>query len=197
MERMTFIATAIQGSWLFKPKRFGDDRGYFQETFKREFVLAQTGLDFEVKQVNQSKSQAGVVRGVHWADVPPGQAKFVTVPFGEIWDVVVDLRVGSPTFGKWDAYYLSAASGDSLLIGNGLGHAFLSLSDDTVVSYLCSEVFRPDNEHGINPFDESLKIKFEDVAVQRGITSLSLSEKDQAAPDLTHYLERVLLPVFA
>ncbi|MEO0025070.1 MAG: dTDP-4-dehydrorhamnose 3-epimerase [Actinomycetota bacterium] len=193
---MTFIATAIQGSWLFKPKRFGDDRGYFQETFKREFVLDQTGIDFEVKQVNQSKSQAGVVRGVHWADVPPGQAKFVTVPFGEVWDVVVDLRVGSPTFGKWDAYFLSSETGDSLLIGNGLGHAFLALTNDTVVSYLCSEVFNPTNEHGIFPRDATLNISFDDVAACRKLEALSFSDKDLNAPSLESYLLRSGLPTW-
>jgi dTDP-4-dehydrorhamnose 3,5-epimerase len=191
---MTFQETNIAGAWLYQPKRFADERGYFQETFKHSALLEATGFDFQVKQVNQSKSSAGVVRGVHWADVPPGQAKYVTVPVGEIWDLVIDLRTDSPTFGTWQGFHLSAENGHSLIIGNGLGHAFLSLKDDTIVSYLCSEEFNPTREHAISPLDEDLAITFESKAGEYSIEKLSFSEKDSQAPSLKHYLENGLLP---
>jgi dTDP-4-dehydrorhamnose 3,5-epimerase len=133
---------------------------------------------FEVKQVNQSLSKAGVIRGIHWADVPPGQAKYISCPKGAIWDVVVDLREGSATFGKWDAVELTAENNKSILIEEGLGHAFLALADDTVVSYLCSEPFNPSAEHGINPLDQTISIPFE---TRRTNAKFVVSQKDSQA----------------
>jgi dTDP-4-dehydrorhamnose 3,5-epimerase len=148
---------------------------------------------FEVKQVNQSLSKAGVIRGIHWADVPPGQAKYISCPKGTIWDVVVDLRVGSQSFGQWDAVELSAINNRSVLIEEGLGHAFLSLADDTIVSYLCSEPFNPIAEHGINPLDQTISIPFENHWDSK---SFIISPKDLEATSFIDAQNLGLLPKF-
>lgn len=194
---MTFSQLNVSGTWAFEPARFIDERGFFQENFKKSLIESELGIQFEVKQVNQSLSNAGVVRGIHWADFPPGQAKYVTVQRGSIWDVVVDLRVGSPTLGLWDAIELSAENGKALLIGSGIGHGFLSLEDSTVVNYLCSEEFNKDHEHGLNPFDADLAIDFQVTANRFGIPNLLLSPKDSTANSFKHYRDLGLLPIVA
>lgn len=159
---MSFTPLSIQGSWVFTPQKFEDERGSFHEVFKLSAISETLGFDFQVKQVNQSVSKAGVIRGIHWADVPPGQAKYVFCPRGSIWDIVVDIRVGSPTFGKWDADVISEQNGKAVLIKEGLGHVFLTLEENTVVNYLCSEPYNPGAEHEINPLDEKIGIPFAD-----------------------------------
>jgi dTDP-4-dehydrorhamnose 3,5-epimerase len=180
---MSFTPLKIEGSWVFTPKKHPDERGSFHEVFKLPSLSETLGLGFEVKQVNQSVSKAGVIRGIHWADVPPGQAKYVFCSRGSIWDVVVDIRVGSPTFGQFDGEVISADNGKCLLIREGLGHVFLSLEDDTVVNYLCSEPFSPTTEHGINPLDPDLAIPYSSIwdssdykVSQKDLESLSFSE---------------------
>jgi dTDP-4-dehydrorhamnose 3,5-epimerase len=125
---MSFTPLKIEGAWVFTPRKFPDERGSFHEVFKLPLLSETLGFGFEVKQVNQSVSRAGVIRGIHWADVPPGQAKYVFCPKGAIWDVVVDIRTGSPTFGQFDAVEMSAKNGKSLLIKEGLGHVTFALS---------------------------------------------------------------------
>lgn len=176
---MSFSNMSIEGAWLHTPTRFADERGHFQEVFKLSTIQEQLGRSFEVKQVNQSVSKAGVIRGIHWADVPPGQAKYVSCPQGSLWDVVIDLRVGSPTFGKWEAAVLSAENGKSILISEGLGHAFLALEDETVANYLCNEPFNPAHEWGLNPFDADLSIPFNNQSPRHA--DLILSDKDRAS----------------
>jgi dTDP-4-dehydrorhamnose 3,5-epimerase len=188
---MTFTQLKIQGSWLFTPKKFDDERGSFHESFKLSTISEVMGRGFEVKQANQSLSKAGVIRGIHWADVPPGQAKYISCVRGAIWDVVVDLRVGSETFGRWDAAELSAENNQSVLIEEGLGHAFLSLVDDTVVSYLCSEPFNPSAEHGVNPLDEKLAIPFHTKFESRDFI---ISPKDLESPTFAQSQSMGLLP---
>jgi dTDP-4-dehydrorhamnose 3,5-epimerase len=190
---MSFTPLKIEGSWVFEPKKFDDERGSFHEVFKLSQISEALGRTFVVKQANHSISKAGVIRGIHWADVPPGQAKYVSCFRGKIWDVVVDVRVGSPTFGQWDAVELSAENGKSMLISEGLAHVFLSLEDDSVVSYLCSEPFRPSAEHGINPFDADLSISFASLWNE---SSFVISDKDSKAPTLKQALELSLLPKF-
>ena len=187
----------IADAYLVHPKRFGDDRGYFQENFKLSALTNQIGFEFQVRQVNQSMSAAGVVRGIHWADVPPGQRKYVTVQSGAILDFVVDLRTGSPTFGQWDYAELSATNGRALLIGNGIGHAFLALQDNSVVTYLCSEEYNPTGERSLNPLDARIGIDFGRLAADRGIAKLLFSPKDEAADSLEQFLQAGLLPVSA
>jgi len=187
----------IADAYLVTPIRFGDDRGYFQENFKLSALEAAFGFEFKVKQVNQSMSSAGVVRGIHWADCPPGQRKYVTVQAGAILDFVVDLRTESPTFGQWDYAELSAENGRALLIGNGIGHAFLALENHSVVTYLCSEEYSPATERSLNPLDVSVGINFAALAAERGISELTFSPKDQAAASLSEFIASGLLPASA
>ena len=190
---MSFTPLKIEGSWVFEPKKFDDERGSFHEVFKLSQISEALDRTFEVKQVNHSISKAGVIRGIHWADVPPGQAKYVSCFRGRIWDVVVDIRVGSPTFGQWDAAEISAENGKSVLIEEGLGHVFFSLEDNSVVSYLCSEPFNPGAEHGINPLDDDLSIPF---ASKWDKTTFVISPKDSEAPSFAEALDRGPLPQF-
>ena len=190
---MSFTPLKIEGSWVFTPKKFPDERGSFHEVFKLPLLSETLGFGFEVKQVNQSVSKAGVIRGIHWADVPPGQAKYVFCSKGAIWDIVVDIRVGSPTYGTWDAAELTAHNGKCVLIREGLGHVFLSLEDDTVVNYLCSEPFSPTTEHGINPLDTDLAIPFGSMISG---ASFEVSPKDEEAPTLQQAQAANLLPVY-
>jgi dTDP-4-dehydrorhamnose 3,5-epimerase len=190
---MSFTPLKIEGSWVFTPKKFPDERGSFHEVFKLPLLAEALGFSFEVKQVNQSVSKAGVIRGIHWADVPPGQAKYVFCSTGAIWDVVVDIRLGSPTFGQFDSEVISANNGKCVLIREGLGHVFLTLEDDTVVNYLCSEPFNPTSEHGINPFDSDLAIPYRSMA---STDSLRASPKDDDAPSLQKALAKGQLPFF-
>lgn len=172
------------------PQQHSDDRGVFLEQLRVDRLAEFIGHSFNVKQVNTSVSHKGVVRGIHFADVPPGQAKYVTVPQGSILDFVVDIRVGSPTFGAWDSQILDSTSRNALYIGEGLGHAFVSLEDNTIVTYLVSEVFNPTAEHGINPLDSVVDLQF-----PAGL-ELLLSPKDTEAPSLTELQEQGLLPFF-
>jgi len=192
-EQMSFTPLSISGSWVFAPKKFDDERGSFHEVFQLPLLVKELGFGFEVKQVNQSVSSAGVIRGIHWADVPPGQAKYVFCPRGSIWDIIVDIRVGSPTFGKWDAAVISEQNGKAILIREGLGHVFLALEDNTVVNYLCSESFSPTTEHGINPLDQDLAIPFETMWSN---SSYKISHKDSEAPSLAQMLSNQALPVY-
>lgn len=188
---MSFTPLSIKGSWVFTPQKFEDERGSFHEVFKLSAISETLGFDFQVKQVNQSVSKAGVIRGIHWADVPPGQAKYVFCPRGSIWDIVVDIRVGSPTFGKWDADVISEQNGKALLIQEGLGHVFLALENNTVVNYLCNEPFNPGREHEINPFDEVIAIPFGD---KRNVSEFITSPKDKNAFSLGEANVKGLLP---
>jgi dTDP-4-dehydrorhamnose 3,5-epimerase len=190
---LSFTPLKINGSWVFEPRKFDDERGSFHEVFKLSEISKILGRSFEVKQTNQSISKAGVIRGVHWADVPPGQAKYVSCLRGRVWDVVVDIRVGSPTFGKWDAAELSAENRKCVLIEEGLGHVFLSLEDNSVVNYLCSEEFNHSAEHGINPLDHDLAIPF---GSKWDKSPFLVSTKDSEAPSFKKAQASSLLPIF-
>lgn len=178
---MTFTPLTIAGVWLHTPKVWLDERGSFHEVFKISQIRSQLGRDFDVKQVNQSVSSKGVIRGIHWTDSPEGQAKYVSCPKGSLWDVVVDLRPESATYGKWDARVLSAKNGDSLLISEGIGHGFLALEDGTVANYLCTSEFNPTADKTINPQDPNLAIDFQSIAQEFGISEFQLSPKDSEA----------------
>jgi dTDP-4-dehydrorhamnose 3,5-epimerase len=184
-------AHEISGVFSFVPILRPDDRGVFLEAFKDDVFAQTVGHIFDLKQMNISVSRAGTVRGVHFADVPPGQAKYVQCLAGRILDVVVDIRVGSPTFGKWDAVELDDVERKALYIAEGLGHAFCALSDSATVGYLCSEPYAPGREHGIHPLDPALGLPWPD-----GDRSV-LSPKDAAAPTLAEAAEQGLLPQWA
>jgi dTDP-4-dehydrorhamnose 3,5-epimerase len=179
---LPFEATSISGVHLFSPQVHQDDRGLFFESFKPAEVLIETGHDFQVTQVNNSLSAKGVIRGLHFKQNPPGQAKFVSVSQGAIVDVVIDLRRTSSTFLEWKAFELSAENNQSLLIANGIGHAFLALEDSTRVSYLCDTVFEPELEHGINPL--AANIPWLEIGKPHGISEFLISHKDASAPAL-------------
>ena len=178
---------AIEGLWEITPVLRPDDRGVFLEAFKADVLSEAIGHPFTLTQMNVSVSSAGTVRGIHFADVPVGQAKYVQCFSGAILDVVVDIRVGSPTFGQWDAIELNATSRKALYISEGLGHAVCALSDDATVGYLCSEPYAPTREHGIHPLDADLALPWpgDDVV---------LSPKDAAAPALAEALATGMLP---
>ena len=122
-------ALGIEGAWVFTPQVYQDDRGAFFEAFRGGEFAADLGYRLDVAQVNCSVSRRGVIRGIHYADVPPGQAKYVTCVRGAILDVVVDLRAGSPGFGKWEAVRLDEDSRKAVFLAEGLGHGFMALSD--------------------------------------------------------------------
>jgi len=179
---MTFTPMKIQGAWIHSPNIFSDNRGSFHEILKLSDLHAELGRGFEVHQVNQSRSHKGVVRGIHWTLGAPGQAKYVSCTKGAIWDVVVDVRADSATFGQWDAEFISSENGKSVLISEGLGHAFLSLEDNSTATYLCSSEFNPVADRILNPMTLELGIPFLEIAQSHGIESLILSEKDRSAP---------------
>ena len=179
---------AIAGAFEITPRLWSDDRGTFLEWY-REDLLTEHGVSFALRQANTSVSRRGVLRGIHFADVPPGQVKHVTVTHGSAIDIVVDIRVGSPTFGQWDSVLLDTVDRRAVYLAEGLGHAFLALEDDTTVSYLVSGLYDPAHEHAISPVDPALAIDF-----PIALADLVISEKDAAAPTLAQALEQGILP---
>ena len=158
---------AIDGAFEFTPRQHGDDRGTFLEWFKSGPLRDAVGHDLTLAQANCSVSAAGVLRGIHFADVPPGQAKYVTCVAGAVFDVVVDLRVGSPTFGRWDGVVLDDVDRRGVYLGEGLGHGFMSLAAGSTVVYLCSTAVRTGREHGVHPLDPAIGIDWPDSRSRR------------------------------
>ena len=184
-------ALDIDGAWLFTPQIHGDRRGSFLEWFREAEFREDLGHRMDLAQANCSVSRRGVVRGIHFSDVPPGQAKYVTCASGAIIDVVVDLRVGSATFARWNAVRLDDESRRALYIGEGLGHAFVALSDRATVLYLCSAPYAPSREHGVHPLDPDIGIAWPSEIEP------VLSDKDAAAPSLARARADGLLPDYA
>ena len=180
----------ISGAWEVELKKFDDSRGFFFESFRSDFSHDTFGRKFTVKQTNTSVSAKGAVRGIHYALVPPSQAKYVQCQKGSIMDYVIDIRIGSPTFGKSLSIELDSDTPRAIFIEEGLAHAFVALEDETVVTYLVNENFNPEREKGINPFDKELAINWPKM-------DLLLSEKDKTAISLTKAKELDLLPSFA
>jgi dTDP-4-dehydrorhamnose 3,5-epimerase len=168
--------------------------GVFLEWFKDEAFAEAVGHRLDLRQANCSVSAAGVLRGIHFADVPPGQAKYVTCLAGAVLDVVVDIRVGSPTFGRWDSVLLDDVDRRAIYLGEGLGHAFLSLADGSTVAYLCSTGYSPGREHGIHPLDPAVGIDWPSTARDGSPLEVQLSDKDRVAPSLAQAREDGLLP---
>lgn len=181
----------IDGAWAFTPRIHADGRGSFLEWFTQAEFGADLGHRLDLAQANCSVSRRGVIRGIHFSDVPPGQAKYVTCASGAIMDVVVDIRVGSPGFGRWDAVRLDDQNRRALYLGEGLGHAFAVLSDQATVLYLCSTPYAPGREHAVNPLDPAIGI-----AWPAGSEPV-LSEKDAAAPSLAGAQAAGLLPDYS
>jgi dTDP-4-dehydrorhamnose 3,5-epimerase len=182
---------AVPGAWEITPALHTDSRGAFYEWFTDSEFESFAGHRFDLRQANCSVSAAGVLRGVHFAQVPPSQAKYVTCLHGSVFDVIVDIRVGSPTFGKWDAVVLDDHHRRSVYLSEGLGHAFLALKDDSTVMYLCSAGYAPDREHTINALDPALDINWP-AADGEPI----LSDRDRQAPTLAQVQAAGLLPTW-
>lgn len=181
----------IPDSYEITPKQFGDDRGLFLEWYRFDRLEETIGHRLNLAQGNTSVSKRGVVRGIHFADVPPSQAKYVTATHGAVLDFVIDIRVGSPTFGQWDSVLLDDRDRRAIYIAEGLGHCFVALTDDATVSYLVTSTFNAEREHGVNPLDATVGLDF-------GIPhdELLLSPKDTDAPSLEDAEASGLLPTW-
>ena len=179
----------ISGSWKIEFQKFEDNRGFFYESFKAEEFPKLIGRNFDIKQTNTSSSSKGSVRGVHYALVPPSQAKLVQCQRGSIKDYVIDIRIGSPTFGQFEAIDLDEKSACAIFIEEGLAHAFVALENNTIVTYYVSEKYNPEREKGINPFDETLNILWPEI-------DLILSEKDKAAISLEQAKSQGILTTY-
>jgi dTDP-4-dehydrorhamnose 3,5-epimerase len=180
---------SISGSWKIEFQKFEDNRGFFYESFKADEFEKLIGRNFDIKQTNTSSSSKGSVRGIHYALVPPGQAKLVQCQRGSIKDYVIDIRIGSPTFGQFEEIELDEKSANAVFIEEGLAHAFVALENNTIVTYYVSEKYNPEREKGINPFDKTLNVKWPDI-------ELILSEKDKVAISLDQAKSQGLLPTF-
>ncbi|WP_222270607.1 dTDP-4-dehydrorhamnose 3,5-epimerase family protein [Modestobacter marinus] len=179
---------AVPDSYVFDLVPHGDSRGRFTEWYRADALAEELGFPLPLAQANHSVSARGALRGVHFAQVPPGQAKYVYCPVGSILDVVVDIRVGSPTFGAHDAVVLDSEQPRAMYLAEGLGHAFIALTDQSSVTYLLSSPYAPAREFGIHPLDPVLDLPWPaDVEFE-------LSAKDSAAPTLEEAREQGLLP---
>jgi dTDP-4-dehydrorhamnose 3,5-epimerase len=180
----------VPDAFEFTPRQHRDDRGVFLEFFKAGPLFDAVGHPLSLAQANCSVSSRGTLRGIHFAQLPPGQAKYVTCVAGAGLDVIVDIRVGSPTFGEWDAAVLDETDRRAVYVAEGLGHAFVALSDNATLIYLCSDVFKPSREHGVHPLDPAIGIE-----LPRDVSPL-LSPKDAAAPTLAEAQAQGLLPSY-
>ena len=172
-----FTKTAINGVYIIEPQVFGDNRGYFMETYS-DADFKKNGLNYVFVQANQSKSKKGVLRGLHFQIKHP-QAKLVRVIKGEVFDVAVDLRKNSSTYGKWVGALLSESNKKQLLIPRGFAHGFLVISDEAEFVYKCDEFYHPEDEGGIIYNDSTINIAWPKID-----SPILLSEKDKKHPTL-------------
>lgn len=182
---------SIPDSYEVTPRQHPDDRGVFLEWYRFDKLAEVVGHPLDLAQGNTSVSKKGTVRGIHFADIPPSQAKYVTATHGAVMDFVIDIRVGSPTFGMWDSVLLDDLDRRAIYISEGIGHCFVALTDNATVSYLVTSTFHADREHGITPLDEAINLDF-------GLSTedLLLSPKDLAAPTLNDAKLTGLLPTW-
>lgn len=185
---MQFRELAVPGAVEFTPKAFPDARGRFVAPFQELAFVDATGHRLRLAQVNHSVSRLGVIRGVHFSDVPPGQAKYVYCSRGALLDVVIDVRLGSPTFGRWEAVRLDTETYRAVYLAEGIGHAFIALAEDTVMTYLCSTGYDPAAEHTVYPLDPALQLPWPTNL------DVELSDKDRTAPVLTEAAKAGILP---
>lgn len=177
----------ISGAWKIDFQKFKDERGYFYESFKDEDFKFQIGRSFTIKQTNTSSSAKGSVRGIHYALVPPSQAKLVQCYKGSIRDYVIDIRIGSPTFGQHEQIELNEKVASAVFIEEGLAHAFVALENETIVTYYVTEKYNPEREKGINPYDKTLNLNWPEI-------QLIISDKDKQAITLEEAKNEGLLP---
>ena len=182
---------SVPDAYEVTPVQRVDERGVFLEWYRFDRLEETVGHPLNLRQANTSVSVKGVVRGIHFADIPLGQAKYVTVTNGAVMDYVIDLRVGSPAFGTWDCVLLDTDDRKAVYLAEGLGHAFVAITDDATVSYLVSDVYNPSREHGINPLDPDVALVFPPEAGEP-----ILSSKDTDAPGLLEARDGGLLPTW-
>lgn len=186
---MILTELSISGLYLLESPVWGDDRGFFREWFKFDDFAAHS-VGFHVRQANLSMSERNVVRGLHYSLAPEGQAKVVTCTYGTLDDVIVDVRVGSPTFGRVEVVQLGANEERGVLLPAGVAHGFCVTSDQAALTYLLSSPFNAPMELEVNPFDEELGIAW-------NLTGAAIvSEKDKAAPSLAERAAKGQLPQF-
>lgn len=178
MSNFNFNKTKINGVYIVEPKVFGDNRGYFMETYNKEH-FAETGLNMTFVQDNESKSSKGVLRGLHFQR-KHSQGKLVRVTKGEVFDVAVDLRYGSPTYGMWEGVILSEENKKQFYIPEGFAHGFLVLSDEAVFNYKCTDFYSPEYDGGVMWNDSDINIKWP----LDNIEEIILSDKDKNHPNL-------------
>lgn len=182
---------SIPDAYEITPVQRSDDRGVFLEWYRFDKLAEAVGHPITLRQANTSVSKRGVVRGIHFADVPIGQAKYVTVTHGAVLDFAIDIRVGSPTFGQWDSVLLDTIDRRAIYLSEGLGHAFVAITDGATVSYLVTDTYNPSAEHGINPLDPDIALVFPPEAGEP-----LLSPKDLEAPSLAEAKASGLLPAW-
>ena len=193
---MQVTPLAVWGAWIFEPSMNEDDRGVFLEWLRRDLLEQHVGHPLDLHQANWSTSRAGALRGVHFAAIPPGQAKYIVCVGGAVLDVVVDVRIGSPTYGQWDSIVLDDQNKRAVYIAEGLGHGFMAMVEGSSVVYLCSAPYAPGRENGIHPLDPALAIAWPETDPDgRPLKSL-LSPKDAALPTLAEAAELGVLPSF-
>lgn len=178
MGNFNFIETKIKDLYIIEPKVFGDNRGYFLESYNKK-AFEEAGLTMEFVQDNESKSKKGVLRGLHF-QIKHTQGKLVRVTKGEVWDVAVDLRKGSPTYGQWEGVYLSEENKRQFYVPEGFAHGFLVLSEEAIFNYKCTDFYAPE-------YDSGLLWNDKDVAIEwplDGIGEILLSEKDKVQKTL-------------
>lgn len=187
---------SVPGAFEMIPVQHVDERGVFLEWFREDVFERVAGHPFHLAQANCSVSSAGTIRGIHFAQLPPSQAKFVTCLNGAAFDVVVDLRVGSPSYGRWDAVLLDDQDRRAVYLPEGVGHAFMALADHTLVDYLCSAPYAPGREHGVHPLDPQLAIAWPSEARDGTPLVPLLSPRDEAAPTLAEVRSQGLLATY-
>lgn len=179
---------AVPGAYQFIPPTFPDRRGVYCVPLQVGVLAEVVGYRPSFAQVSSALSRRGAVRGPHYADIPPGQAKYVYCSNGAVLDFVVDIRIGSPTFGRYEAIRLDSTGCHAVYVPEGLGHAIVALEDDTVLTYLTSTSYNPAAEHGLNPLDPALGLPMPDDL------DLILSDRDRSAPTLAEALVDGTLP---
>jgi dTDP-4-dehydrorhamnose 3,5-epimerase len=193
-----FRELAVPHAWEITPVQRADDRGVFLELYRADLLADATGRTFELKQGNVSVSKRGVGRGIHWADVggapdqrgadvSGGQAKYFSVIAGSATDYIVDIRVGSPTYGTWDSVELDDRNRRAVFLSEGLGHLFVVTSESATVSYQINDYYNPTREHAVSALDPALALPLAD---------LILSPQDAAAPTLAEARDLGILPTW-
>jgi NDP-hexose 5-epimerase len=185
-----FDEMSISGAYRIRTEHFRDRRGGFYEAWRFSELHARTAYRFQIRQVNYSVSMKNTLRGIHGTTIPPGQAKLVHCVRGAALNVAVDLRVGSPTFGRYDVTLQEETAGVGVFLADGIGHGFLALADDTCMNYLCGAEYVPGTMIEIQALDPALGIPWELDGPP------VMSDKDAAAPTLAEALERGLLPTY-